>query len=453
MFNCKVTHARWIESVRMWDVTLANGITVRSQFFIPCTGDMTKKYIPRFPGLSSFKHAYHTSEWPEGLDLTDKRVGVIGTGSSGTQVIETIGPSVKHLTVFQRTPNLTNPRYQQKLSPSAAACEAQEYTRRFKRMQKSQNGLEFDCIDRNTLDDTPEQRQAVFETLWARGAQHFWLGNYNDLLTNKQANEEAHAFWCSKVRPRINNPTRRDILAPLVSPHAFGTKRPSLESSYFEVFNQSNVDLIDLKADSIEQITSQGVLTSSGVHHDLDVLVLATGFDCSIGSILSMDIRGRSGLSLRDKWTAHRDRVVDDRRGSSAETSTPNSQGVLTYLGLCTSGFPNMFLPAGPQSPIAFGVTPRLAEQQAEWVAETLVGVVDEGRATIEATEDAEQGWKNEVLCKVEDTLIKETNGWYMSCNIPGRKKEPLFYFGGLPEYMKRCWEAKVQGYRGFVLG
>ena len=501
IYNTLVTGVKWnhdhLPFNRRWDVYAdekgTTKLLAKSQFFIPCTGYTTQPYVPPIPGISKFPQAYHTARWPANVDLKDKRVAVLGTGASSVQVIESISPIVKHLTVLQRTPNLTNPRQQDTLSPMAAD-EHPEMERRFDKMKGTRTGLEVEYVDRNTFDDTPEDRIAFYESLWRRGGQAFWFGNYKDLLVDPEANREAYSFWLSKVRSRIHDPAKRDILAPETPPHAFGCKRPALEEQYYEAFNQPNVDLIDVKnSDEIIEITDKGMLLKSGKFVELDVLVFATGYDAAIGSLMKMDIRGKDGVSLRDKWgqsewyNAENSPTFGDdvkRKHHSAEPPTttakkelrspfevqptaagpsnpqeqeaeqdPYTTGVQTYLGLFTSGFPNLIFPAGPHAPTAFGITPRLAELQGRWVVDVIYHVLRTKRkGSIEATEDAEMGWKVGVEEAVDQLLVKDTKGWYMGNNIPGRKKEPLFWFGGVPEYME-CLEAEEEGgYENFLI-
>lgn len=439
--STRVESAIWDSEQSRWIVSVNGGSFVTTTYLAVCTGYAGRKYVPDIPGLASFEQAYHTSAWPQDLDVGGRRVGVIGTGSSGTQVIETIGSRVKHLTVFQRTPNLANPRRQQLLTPEASANERTTYPDRYKAMHKSPTGLEVTPVNRYTFDDDHATRWALYESLWEKGAQNFWFGNYKDLLTDKDANREAYGFWRSKVGPRINDPAKRSILCPAEPPHAFGAKRPTLEENYFEVFNQANVDLVDLKSDPITEVTSEGVRTATGGFYELDIICLATGYDFAIGSQLAIDIRGLEGARLQDKWLP---------ANSTKECS--DTAGVLTFLGLMTHGFPNLIFPAGPQAPTAFGITPRLAEQQGDWLADMLAHIRDKGYTVVESKKSAELWWKQACASAVESTLIAETDGWYMGNNVPMRKKETLFWFGGLPEYMRICEDIKDQGYQGFEL-
>ena len=432
IFNTRVTSAEWDNLKSRWVIFVKDKVFATAKYFALCSGYAGKKYVPNLPGLSTFEHAYHSSHWPEDLDYKGKRVGVIGTGSSGIQAVETIGPHVEHLVVFQRTPNLCNPRRQESLTPEQNAEERKFYPERYKQMHSSSTGLEVQSIKRNTFDDDDQTRWATYSHLWAKGAQNFWFGNYEDLLIDPEANREAYCFWRSKVGPRINDPLKRALLCPIDPPHPFGTKRPSLEETYFEVFNQTNVDLVDLKTDEIAEATPRGIRMVSGAFHELDMICLATGYDFGIGSQLAFPIKGVNGEILKDKWIG------------------PNGSSTTTFLGLMTHGFPNLIFPAGPQAPTAFGITPRLAEVQGNWIADMLECIRDNGLNVIEPTLKAEKKWKELCIEAVEKTLIAKTDGWYMGNNVPGRKKHPLFWFGGLQEYMNLCQECADKGYAGF---
>jgi len=453
IFNTKVTAAQWDESGKKWYIYSGDRLLAITQFFIPCTGYVTTKYVPEIKGLSTFPAAYHTCEWPRGIDLDNKRVGVIGTGASGLQVVEQVGPKASHLTVFQRAPNLATPRYQQAMTPESNAAEKLHYPARFANRMSFTGYDTVDYIPRDTMSDTPAQRQATYEALWQKGGASFWFGNYRDMMTSPAANAAAYAFWRSKALPRIASPATAAVLAPELQPYPFGTKRPSLEEHYYEVFNQPNVTLIDLLSDPILEITPTGITTSSGTHHALDVLVLATGYDFVVGSLLAIDIRGRGNISLRDKWG------LPAAPGRTSDATTTTSDTTLkTHLGLSTSAFPNLFFPIGPQAPTSFALTPMLAEIQAAF----LVSLLSYARAlnpatfharTVETTPAAEQKWTQEVGSVARGTLIAGARTWYMGVNIPGRRREALCWFGGVGRYVEFLEMCESRGWEGWVFG
>lgn len=338
LFNSRVVSAHWDDSADRWNLTTEDGEVFRGQFLSLCTGIGSKYYIPEFKGLSTFKgEMYHTARWPETHDYKGKRVGVIGTGATGVQVIQEIAPVVAHLTVFQRTPNMTLPMRQRKLDPDEEDKLKKElYAVSFGRRHQTFTGLHFDINPKLMFDATPEERTLFFEEHWEKGGFHFWMGSYADLLLNPKANDEAYGFWRKKVRERIPDPELQEKLAPIQPPHPFGVRRPSLEQSYYEVYSQPNVQLVDVNKTAIEEITPKGLKTSDGVEHELDVLILATGFDMVTGGITSIDIRGQDGISIKEKW----------------------ADGVKSYLGVASATYPNMFWIYGPQSPSSFSNGP-----------------------------------------------------------------------------------------------
>lgn len=267
----------------------------------------------------------------EGIELEGKKVAVIGTGASGIQTIQEIGPIVNHLTVLQRTPNLCLPMGQRKLDPVVETKLKAEgvYDEYFKVRPDTFGGFEFDWIYSNGADATEEERRETYERLWAKGGFNFWVGNYQDYLYNKEINDSVYSFWAEKHRARINDPKKRDLLAPLLEnqPHTLGTKRPSLEQRYYEVYNQTNVDLISVKENPIVTFTEKGILMSDGKELKVDVIILATGFDAQTGGLVQIDIKGVDGITLKEKW----------------------AKGAWTNIGMTTNGFPNMFFLYGPQ--------------------------------------------------------------------------------------------------------
>jgi len=430
-FNSGVTAARFDADADEWQVECGDGHQARARFFIPCTGFAAKAYVPDFPGLESFVGpCVHTSHWPQGgLDMTDRRVGVIGTGASGVQVIQEAGKIASHLTVFQRTPILALPMQQRTLDePSQRATKAQ-YPAWFRQRAQSGGGL-FDVQpdERSALEVSTEERLSVFESAWQKGGFHFWVGTFSDILVNKEANRLAYEFWREKTRARIKDPVIADRLAPADPPHPFGTKRPSLEQWYYEVFNQDNVTLVDVREEPIEQITPTGVRTASR-HYELDLLVLATGFDAGTGGLTQFDIRGLSGRTLRDTWRT----------------------GVQTYLGLGIPSYPNLLMLYGPQSPTAFCNGPTCAELQGDWVVDCLCYLRDHSLTRIEAKAAAAASWTQHMADLAAGTLLPQADSWYMGANIPGKPRQLLHHLG-VQEYLAFCRESAENGYSGFEL-
>ncbi|KAJ8519525.1 hypothetical protein ONZ45_g3541 [Pleurotus djamor] len=353
-YNTRVVEAQFDEQTNRWVVKTDKDIVYHARFLSLCTGFASKSYTPDIPGLGSYAGTLvHTNQWPDsGIDVRGKRVGIIGTGASGVQVIQEIAPLVKHLTIFQRTPNLALPMTQRSLTVEMQEKEKKEglYPFILNRRPQTFGGFHFTPSDKNTFDVTPEERRLFFEQQWAEGGFRFWLAGYADLFLNDEANDEAYAFWRDKVRARINDSHLQEKLAPWKKPHPFGCKRPCLEQvsqdvilmegvhrltgiqQFYEVFNQPNITLIDVNENGIAEITPRGVLTQDRLEKEFDILILATGFDSVTGGITQINIKGTDGTSIADKWKDH----------------------LQTYLGMTTANFPNMFWVYGPHGPTAF---------------------------------------------------------------------------------------------------
>lgn len=430
-FNTRVEAAEFDEGRQQWTVRTQDGGALRAQFLVLCTGFAAKPYVPKLKGLEQFKGAkHHTAWWPQnGLDLAAKRVGVIGTGASGVQVVQEAAAVAAELTVFQRTPILALAMQQCALDESTQVEMKRDYPARFARRRESFGGFDFHASGKSALEVSPEERQAIYEASWAAGGFSFWASTFYDVMMNLEANRTAYDFWRAKVQARIRDPKLAEQLAPREPPHPFGVKRPSLEQTYYDVFNQDNVRLVDLKATPILEITPGGVRTADG-EYDLDILVLATGFDAVTGGLTQIDIRGVDGVTLKDKW----------------------AQGARTHLGMASAGFPNLLFLYGPQSPSGFCNGPTCAELQGDWVLEFLKHMRDAGVSRFEATPAAEQTWKDHVEAVGAMTLFPLADSWYMGANIPGKPRELLNYPGGVPMYLQMCQASAANGYEGFLL-
>lgn len=428
--DTRVTAAHWIDETRSWNIRLDLDRLVTSRYFVSCAGYATKPYIPDFPGRATFKDAFHTSQWPDGLQYRDKRVGVVGTGASGVQLIEAIASDVKELVVFQRSPNLATPKRQQALTPQQCREMKVSYPAVF-RQRRSRSGYAVTHTTK-TFDHSMAERQRTWERLWRKGGSAPWRDNYVDLLTDGSASDAFYEFWLHKTRHRIGDSRTADILAPNRPPYPFGTRRPALESRYFEVFNQANVHLVDLQNEPITNVSPSGVRTT-GTHYDVDILVFATGFDFITGAMLAMDVRGRHGRRLAGCWDV-------DIDGS----------GISTCFGLMSRGFPNMFFPMGPQAPTALGFTPHMAEIQAGWLSQCLSKMKADGHEVVEPTEGAETMWREEVERANHSTLYPQSESWYMGQNIEGRRKQPLCYVGGIDRYVNFLDCNVQEGFPGF---
>jgi cation diffusion facilitator CzcD-associated flavoprotein CzcO len=430
-FNRRVNQAQFDPAHNRWIVRSSDGSVASARHLVLCTGLSAKPYIPDLPGLSDFAgERHHTALWPQqGLDMAGKRVGVIGTGASGVQVAQEAAGVAAHLTVFQRTPNLALPMRQKKLDEDAIRRMKEKYPEMFDRRAKTFAGFDYDVLAKSALEVSDDERQATFERLWEIGGFAPWIGSFNDILLNEEANRAAYKFWRDKTLMRINDPAVAEILAPTEPIHPFGVKRPSLEQHFYEIFNQPDVSLVDLRTNPIERVTRSGIRTAAG-EHELDILVLATGFDAVTGGLTSIDIRGTEGETLKEKW----------------------ANGVRAQLGMAAAGFPNLLFVYGPQSPNGFCNGPTCAELQGDWIVRLLDHLRQGNYTRVEATVPAEEAWRAQVLALADATLFPRADSWYLGANIPGKPREMLSFTGGLPAYLAKCRESAERGYEGFAL-
>ncbi|KAJ3778905.1 cyclohexanone monooxygenase [Lentinula raphanica] len=434
VFNRRVTSAIWDAEKDRWVITSQDGSVVSARFFLLCVGNNSKIYIPDIPGLDSFRGAcHHTARWPQsGLSLEGKRVAVIGTGASGVQVVQDVGPRASQLTVFQRTPNIAFPMRQRSIDQETSKkMKDGLYSIVYRRRRQTLGGHAYDLFPKNWSDATEDERLIFYEHLWNNaGGLELVAANYQDIRLNQKANDELYDFWRSKVLQRVHNHRFQEILAPKTPPHPVGAKRPSLEISYFETFNFPHVDLVDLTQTSITKVTANSILTSDGQEREFDVIVLATGFDAMSGGIAQIDIQGTDGVSLRDKWT----------------------KSVRTYLGMMSAHFPNMFFLYGPGAPTALSNGPSCIEMQGEWINACIKDMTDKGYTRLEPLPEAEEEWQKIVSESVSNALFDASTSVFLGRNIPGKVSEPLLYFGGMPRYAEMCWKKKDNGYEGFSI-
>jgi cation diffusion facilitator CzcD-associated flavoprotein CzcO len=430
-FNTWVSGAEFDEQRNQWIVHTADGNETRTRFLIACMGFAAKPYIPDFDGLETFSGpCYHTANWPqEGLDMTGKRVGIIGTGASGVQVAQEAAAVASQLTVFQRTPMIALPMHQRKLDVATQQMQKASYPARFRQRAVSSSTM-FDIVadERSAKEVSEELRQAIFEAAWQKGGFQFWFGTFSDILLDEESNLLAYEFWRDRTRARLNDPWLQEKLAPMQPVHPFGTKRPSLEQNFYDIFNQTNVDLVDLRESPIQKITPTGLETSAGAH-EFDILVLATGFDTSTGCFTQLDLVGSGGKRLDEVW----------------------SDGVKTYLGYSIPHMPNLLMLYGPQSPTAFCNGPTCAEVQGEWVVNCLSYIRDRNLSRIETTDAAATRWAGHIAQVGEGTLFPRANSWYMGANIPGKRRE-LLYHPFPQDYLEQCDAAAADDYAGFEL-
>jgi cation diffusion facilitator CzcD-associated flavoprotein CzcO len=426
----RVTSAVFRDEADCWEIHTDRGETVTARFFISAVGCLSAASVPKIPGLDRFEGAwYHTAAWPhEGVDFSGQRVGIIGTGSTGIQATPVIAEEAGHLWVFQRTPNYSVPARNLPLSPEQTGQIKANYREIRRKARASFAGFPYDPSDKSAMDVTAEERQATYERLWAEeGGFKFIYGSYNDLLFNQEANDTAAEFIRSKIRHIVKDPAVADKLTPRDYP--YGTKRPPIDTGYFETFNRDNVTLVDLREAPLTEATAAGLRTAAA-EYGLDIIVFATGFDAMTGSLLRIDVRGLDGRSLKEKWES----------------------GPITYLGVQVAGFPNMFVITGPGSPSVLTNMPLAIEQHVEWIGDCISYVLHRGLTRVEATEGAEEGWVDHVRRVAEATLFPKADSWYLGANIPGKKRVFMPYVGGFAPYRQRCEEVAADGYAGFVL-
>ena len=360
---------------------------------------MSTPHIPDYEGLESFEGDwYHTGLWPhEEIDFTGKRVAVIGTGSSGVQSAPVIAAQAAHLTVFQRTPNFSIPAWNGPLDDADVQMWKSRYPELRQRARGTRNGDVFEVSETSALDVSREERERTFERRWQEGSFNF-LVSFADLITSEPANDFAAEFVHNKIRERVDDPEVAELLCP--KDHPLGTKRLCVDSDYYETFNRANVSLVDLKVAPIEEITPSG-LKAGGKEYELDAIVFATGFDAMTGSLFNIDIRGRGGIGLKQKW----------------------SNGPRTYLGLAVAGFPNLFTVTGPGSPSVLSNMMNSLEQHVEWIADCIGYLEEHAIGSIEASAEAEDEWMQHVNEAADKTLFFQSNTWYVGANIPGKPR------------------------------
>ncbi|WP_156686889.1 flavin-containing monooxygenase [Mycobacterium sp. Marseille-P9652] len=427
-FNTRVTSAVLDETTLRWTVTTDSGHALSARFCVMATGPLSAALTPDFPGLDSFAgEVYHTAAWPhEPVDFAGKRVAVVGTGSSGIQSIPVIAERAAHLYVFQRTPNYSVPAGNNPLTAQELDDIKAGYAHRRRLSWRSGGGSPHVTASKPTMEFSPEERRAAFETRWQLGGVLF-SKTFPDQMTDPAANEEARKFYEEKIRAIIDDPALAELLIP--TDHPIGTKRICTDSNYFQTFNRPNVSLINVRENPIESVDAGGINTAAA-HYDVDMLVLATGFDAMTGALGRIDIVGRHGASLRDAW-AH---------------------GPRTYLGLGVDGFPNLFPVSGPGAPAVLANMVLHAEAQVNWIADAIAYLDGHGYAAIEATGDAVDGWVAECARRADATLFTKADSWYMGANVPGKPRGFMLFVGGFATYNDICAEVAEAGYKGFDL-
>ncbi len=429
-FSTTITSAVFDEDRNRWTVTTDKGEVYDTRFLVTCGGMLSAPMADVFPGQDSFKgRIVHTSRWPsEGIDLAGKRVGVVGIGATGIQVIQTIADKVAELKVFVRTPQYVLPMK----NPSYGPDEVAAYKARFEELRqtlpKTFTGFEYD-FDRQWKDLTPEQRRAHLEDCYANGSLKLWLASFGEMFFDPEVSEQVSEFVREKMRARLKDPRLCELLIP--TDYGFGTHRVPLEMNYLEVYLRPNVEAVPVKDNAIARITPEGIELADGTRYDLDVIILATGFDAGTGALTRIDIRGRGGRSLREDW----------------------GRDIRTTMGLMVHGYPNMFTTAVPLAPSAAlcNMTTCL-QQQTEWITDAIRTMREQGKSVIEPTADAEEAWVRHHDETAGANLISRTNSWYLGSNVPGKPRRVLSYTGGVGTYRRKCAEEAAAGYPSFAM-
>ncbi|KAI6855739.1 FAD/NAD(P)-binding domain-containing protein [Hortaea werneckii] len=430
-FDTRVVGAQFNPQTHKWDIQTEDGRTAHARYLINAIGFAAKRHFPDWKGLDTFKgEMHHSSFWPEsGVDMKGKRVAVVGTGSTGIQIAQESAKEASHVTVFQRTPNLCLPMRQRKVTKEEQEQAKENYPDLYKYRMTTFAGFAFDFVDKNTFDDNDEEREKFYQSLWDEGGFRYWLATYKDMLFDKKANDQAYNFWAKKTRARISDPKKRDILAPLEAPHAWGTKRPSLEQDYYEQLDKPQNDIVNVKENPIVEVRENGIVTADGELREFDIIALATGFDSVTGGMKNMGLKDIHGTLLKDKW----------------------AQGTYSYLGMTCNDFPNMFFLYGAQGPTAFSNGPSCVEIQGDWIVDAIAKMRKEKITYLNATKDAEEEWRQKVTELSDATLFPTTNSWYMGANIPGKPREQLNFAGGFPLYEKETRASLNNGFAGFA--
>ena len=426
-FNTRITSSNYDEEKAEWEVVTEQGDTYRSNFCIFATGCLSSYNLPKFEGIEDFSGAtYHTGQWPhEGVDFSGLRVGVIGTGSSAIQSIPEIAKQATHLTVFQRTANYTIPARNAKLTEDYVRAVKDDYTGLRERARQKPAGYDIPLNPQSVLEVTEDEFKSEFQARWEKGGTQF-LGAYGDLLLKAEANEKAAKFVKDMIRDTVDDPDVAELLCPT---NIIGCKRLCVDTDYYKTYNRPNVKLVDVSQKPIDRITSSGV-AHQGIEYEFDAIVFATGFDAMTGALFNMDIRGREGRSLKEKWNG----------------------GPQTYLGLTTNGFPNMFTITGPGSPsVLTNMLPSI-EQHVNFISDCISYMREHGHSKIEPELNAELDWGLHVN-EVADLSLRSTcASWYVGANVPGKPRVFTPYIGGFPRYVERCKSVVANGYEGFSL-
>ena len=424
-FDTKVDGAHYNEKTGLWNVITDSGETVTAKYLVTGLGLLSATNVPKFKGIDDFKgRILHTGAWPEGVDLSNKRVGIIGTGSTGVQVITATAPIAKHLTVFQRSAQYVVPIGNTPQDDATIAEQKANYDNIWNQVKNSVVAFGFEESAEPAETASPEERERVFEAAWQRGGGfYFMFGTFCDIATSQVANDAAADFIKGKIKQIVKDPK----VAEKLTPKDLYAKRPLCGNNYYEVYNRDNVTLADVKADPIAEFTPNGIRLESGEEHELDIVIFATGFDAVDGNYVKMDLRGRGGVTMRDTW----------------------KEGPLGYLGMMEVDFPNFFMILGPNGP--FTNLPPSIETQVEWIADTICAMEEEGVQNVEPTVEARDAWVSTCREIADMTLFPKAESWIFGANIPGKKNAVMFYMAGIGNYRNAINAVKEEGYTSLI--
>lgn len=428
-FNTELLSANWDDVDGIWRLETSNGGSLTTRYLVTCLGLLSKQNYPDIPGIGSYRgEMYHTGSWPRNVDLTGKRVGIIGNGSTGVQVITDIAGKVKTLTCFQRRPQYSVPSGDGPVSPEYRKWVNENYDQIMEQVRNSLVGFGFEESTIPTMSVSPQERERIFQAAWDKGnGFRFMFWTFNDITIDPEANEEACKFIRKKISEIVKDPEK----ARKLTPYDYYARRPLCDGGYYQQFNRENVDIVDLKETPITEITPKGIKTSDGTEHELDVVIFATGFDAVDGNYNRLRIHGRGGETLKDHW-------ID---------------GPTSYLGVAIPNFPNLFMVTGPMGP--FSNIPPCLETHVEFISDTIERAEKERKARqqkvlVEATPEAEKGWIDDCEKVAANSLFKKTDSWIFGTNVTGKKVALRFYFGGLKAYRDLLTDVVEHDYRGF---
>jgi cation diffusion facilitator CzcD-associated flavoprotein CzcO len=426
-FDARVTSATWNDDAATWTVTTADGAVVHARFFVAATGVLSVPFFPDVPGRDAFRgEQIHTGLWPAApVDLAGKRVAVVGTGSSGVQIIPVIADEVAELTVYQRSANWCTPLNNAPITAVEQAQLRADFAEICETLNTSPAGFLHAMHDRATFDDTPEERAAFYEQMWARPGFGKLISHYTDMMIDPAANAEWCEFVAAKIRSVVDDPQTAERLIP--KDHAFGEKRPPFVTNYYETYNKPNVELVSLAETPMVRLTADGIETTDGLR-EFDVLIWATGFDFGTGALSRMGIRGRDGRALTDAW----------------------ADGPRTFLGIQTAGFPNFFFPGGPHA--AAGNNPRYNGDQVDFVEGLLEYARDNGDDVVEVAPAAEEKWTAMIDRNAKRAGSFGESSYYFGTNVPGKPKKYLLNAAGRPKFHADVAAEVANGYPSFTL-